>query len=225
MCIFFNLVVGLADIHTAALQFAVNQRHTVDQQHKVTPAVGQNRVPCLEYRLFGNLIAALTGGNFLTVIDFQTDFFPEVQFICGIVAFDSNGFTIDKTVEFQRRAQTGNLAKNLLHFAVGQRNIIQPVHIAVVFKEDLFPVLDQVFFCFIAQNFRLPSVFFCQQINERRFKSSFLFKCHSLPPVSDKHFFKQCFFDALELFQLTPLEGNKSIYGVNRISNELLLWI
>ena len=162
MCIFFNLVVGLADIHTAALQFAVNQRHTVDQQHKVTPAVGQNRVPCLEYRLFGNLIAALTGGNFLTVIDFQTDLFPEVQFICGIVAFDSNGFTIDKTVEFQRRAQTGNLVKNLLHFAVGQRNIVQPVHIPVVLKENMLPVLDQVFFRFIAQNFRLPAIFFCQ---------------------------------------------------------------
>ena len=119
MCIFFNLVVSLADIHTAAFQFTVNQRHTVDQQHKVTPAVGQNRVPCLEYRLFGNLIAALTGGNFLTVIDFQADFFAEVQFVRGIVAFDSNGFTIDKTVEFQRRAQTGNLVKNLLHFSVG----------------------------------------------------------------------------------------------------------
>ena len=40
MCIFFNLVVGLADIHTAALQFAVNQWHTIDQQHEITPAVG-----------------------------------------------------------------------------------------------------------------------------------------------------------------------------------------
>ena len=120
-----------------------------------------------------------------------------MQFICGIVAFDSNGFTIDKTVEFQRRAQTGNLVKNLLHFAIGQRNIIQPVHITVVFKEDLFPVLDQLFFRFVTQNFRLPTIFFCQQVDERRFKSGFLFKYHSLPPVSDKHFFKQSFFDRL----------------------------
>ena len=146
-----------------------------------------------------------------------------MQFICGIVAFDSNGFTIDKTVEFQRRAQTGNLVKNLLHFAVGQRNIVQPVHIPVVFKEDLFPVLDQVFFRFVAQNFRLPAVFFCQQINERRFKGGFLFKYHSLPPVSDKHFFKQCFFDALELFQLTLMKGDKVVELAKNADNSVLL--
>ena len=150
VCIFFNLVIGLADIHTAAFQFTVNRRHTVDQQHKITTAVGQNRVPCLKHRLFGNLIAALTGGDFLTVIDFQTDFLTEVQFVRGIVALDSNRFTVDKTVEFQRRAQTGNLIKNLPHFAVGQRNIVQPVHIPVVFKENLFPVLDQLLFRFVA---------------------------------------------------------------------------
>ena len=200
MCILFNLVVGLADIHTAALQFTVNQRHTVDQQHKVTTAVGQNRASCLEHRLLGNLIAALTGSNFLTVIDFQTDFLTEVQFICGIVAFDSNGFAIDKTVELQRRAQTDNLVKNLLHFTVGQRNVVQSIHIAVVLKENLFPVLDQVFFRFVTQNFRLPAIFFCKQVNQCRFKSGLLFKYHSLPPVSDKHFLKQRFLDALELF-------------------------
>ena len=147
-----------------------------------------------------------------------------MQFICGIVAFDSNGFTIDKTVEFQRRAKTGNLVKNLLHFSVGQRNIVQPVHIPVVFKEDLFPVLDQVFFRFVAQNFRLPAIFFCQQINERRFKGGFLFKCHSLPPVSDKHFFKQRFLDALELFQLTLMKGDKVVELAKEVSDCLLFF-
>ena len=161
MGIFLDLIICLANIHTTALQFAMDQRHTIDQQHKVATAIGQNGTSRLKHRLLGNLIATLTCGNFLSIIDFQTDFLAEVQFICRIVALDSNGLAVDKAIELQRCAQTGDLVKNLFHFAVGQRNIVQSVYFAVVFKEDLFPVLDQVFFRFVAQNLRFPTIFFC----------------------------------------------------------------
>ena len=66
--VFLDLIVGLADIHTTALQFAMDQRHTVDKQHKVTAAVGKNGASCLEHRLLGNLITALTGGTVALLI-------------------------------------------------------------------------------------------------------------------------------------------------------------
>lgn len=98
--ILFDLIIGLADIYAAALQLAVNQGHTVDQQHKVSATVGQNRTSCLEHRLLCNLIAALTGGNFLPVIDFQTDLFAKVQLVRRIVTLDRDGFAVDEAVEF-----------------------------------------------------------------------------------------------------------------------------
>ena len=70
MGIFFDLIICLTHIHAAALELAVDQRHTVNQQHKIAPAIGQNRTSRLEHRLLGNLVATLSGGNLPLVINF-----------------------------------------------------------------------------------------------------------------------------------------------------------
>ena len=160
--VFFDLVAGLAHIHAAALQFTVNHRHTVDQQHKIAPAIGKHIAAGLEHWLLGNLIAALAGGDFPLVIDFQADFLAIVEGVGRVIPLDGDGFAVDKAVQLQRGAQTGDLVQNLVHLAVRQRDLVQTVDLPVVLKEDLFPVLDQVLLGFIAQNFRLPAVFFGQ---------------------------------------------------------------
>ena len=140
----------------------MDQGHTVNQQHKIAPAIGQNRTSRLEHRLLGNLVAALSGGNLPLVVNFQADLFTKVQRVGRVIPLDGYRFAVDKTVEFQWGAQTGDLVQNLLHFAIGQRNIVQPVNIPVILKEDLLPVPDQIFLSFIPQNFRFPAIFFSQ---------------------------------------------------------------
>ena len=88
------------------------------------------------------MIAALTGGDFPLVIDFQADLFAKVQRVGGVIPLNGHSFAVDKTVKFQWSAQIGDLVENLLHFSIGHGNIIQSVYIPVVLKEDLFPVLD-----------------------------------------------------------------------------------
>lgn len=55
----FNLMARLADVNAAALEFTVDQGHAVYQKCKITPAVLQHGAFGVEYRLLGNLIAAL----------------------------------------------------------------------------------------------------------------------------------------------------------------------
>ena len=85
-----------------------------------------------------------------------------MQRIGRVIPLNGHGFTIDKAIQFQRCAKPSDLVQNLLHFAIGQRDIIQTVNIPVILKENLLPVLDQLFFGFVPKDFRLPAIFFCE---------------------------------------------------------------
>ena len=85
-----------------------------------------------------------------------------MQRVGRVIPLNGHSFTIDKAIQLQRCAKPGYLVENLLHFSISQRDIIQTVNITVIFKEDLFPVPDQIFLGFIPQNFRFPAIFFCQ---------------------------------------------------------------
>ena len=49
-----------------------------------------------------DLVAALAGGDLVTVVDFQTHFFAEVQLVRRVVAGDGHGLAIDEAVQLER---------------------------------------------------------------------------------------------------------------------------
>ena len=116
-----------------------------------------------------------------------------MQRVRRVVPLDGHGLAVDKAVELQRRAQAGDLVENLPRFAVGQRGVVQAVDVPVVLEEDLPPVLDQVLLRFVPQDFRLPAIFFCQQVYKRRLKGSFVFKFHGRPPYQTNIFSSRAF--------------------------------
>ena len=158
MGIFLNLVACLAHRDAAFLELHMDDRHAVDQQHEISPAVaGKGRLGP-EDGLLRDLIPALPGGDLLPVVDFQADLPTKMEGIRRIIPLDGDGFAIDKAIEFEGRAQRFDLLQNLLHLAVGEGRVIQPVDATVVLEKDLRPVLEQVLFRWIAQHLRLPAL-------------------------------------------------------------------
>ena len=107
--VFFNLVASLFDGNTALFQFHVNDRHTIDEQHQIAAAVIQNFGLGGELWLLCNLVAAESGCNFQTVIDFQGHFFAEIQLIVRIVTLDEHTFAVDKFIQLHRRFRVHDL--------------------------------------------------------------------------------------------------------------------
>ena len=103
--IFGNLVGGLRYRDTAPFQFNVEQRHAINEQHQIPAPVLSQEVFPGKFRLFGNLIPALTRCDFQTVIDLQTDFFAIMKGIFGILPFDGNRLTVNEAVQRQRGLQ------------------------------------------------------------------------------------------------------------------------
>ena len=159
----------------------MKHRHTVDQQHQIAAAVVQHFRFTGKNRLLHDLVAALPGGNLHAVVDFQADFLAEMCLVIGVIALDRNRFAVDKAVQLQRRAQFPNLLHNLLHFAIGQGIIAKAVYAAVIVKENVCPVADQILLGGIFQNCALPA-FGRQDFYKRFFKVRFLLEGHLFCP-------------------------------------------
>lgn len=98
MGVFFDLIARLTYGDTALLQFYVNDGHTVDKKHQITAAVVQHFRLGRKCRLLRYLIAALTGGNLLPVINLQTDFFAVMQLIVGVISLDMYSLAVNEAI-------------------------------------------------------------------------------------------------------------------------------
>ena len=76
--VLFYLIISLTNRYTTFLQLYMNNRHTVNQEHKVTPTVVLNICRSFILRLLNNLVSTLSGCNFVSIINFQANFLPEM---------------------------------------------------------------------------------------------------------------------------------------------------
>ena len=172
----------------------MNQRHTVNQQHKVASTVARQRVWRFEQRLLCYLVAALSLGNLHSVVYFQVYFPAKVLFVLLVVAPYADGFAVDEFIQPQGRAQVINLVDNLCHFALGEWVVAQSVNRAVVGIEDICPVLNQAFFGRVAEHFRFPTFVGIKEFYQCLLKFKFAVKfCHLLLLFrgGHKHLFKE----------------------------------
>ena len=51
-----------------------------------------------------------------------------------IIPLDGDGFAIDEAIELEGRAQHFDLFQNLLHLAIGEGRVIQPVDATVILE-------------------------------------------------------------------------------------------
>ena len=123
--------------------------------------------------LLHDLVAALPCGDLVAVVDLQAYFLAEVQPVRWIVAGDGDGFAIDETVELERGAQRGDLLHDLLHLAVRERHFIEPILAAIVLKEDLLPVRQQVPLARLLNDFRVAPAALAQLVDDGSFKFGF----------------------------------------------------
>ena len=93
-----NLEGSLTYIYFGTLQFDMNYRHTIDEQHHIATSVSAQRVRSLETRLPCNLVAALPGTDFTRIENLQIDFFAVIVCISRVVAFDAYLSAIDKHI-------------------------------------------------------------------------------------------------------------------------------
>ena len=175
MCILHQLVHRFLHIHTRALQFDMEDRHTVDEQHQIAATILQHLLMARKKRLFHDLVAALTCCDFHTIIDLQADFFSVVKRILLVLASDGNGTSIDKAIQRQRRTKRPHLLDQLIHFFLDQRAVVQTIDIAVIFKKNIRPVLNQILLCRTVQHLLLPAIAL-ERRNHRLFKISFFIK-------------------------------------------------
>lgn len=134
MGVLLDLITCLTHRDAAFLEFHMDDRHAVDQQHEISPAVaGKGRLGP-EDGLLRDLIPALPGGNLLPVIDLQADLPAKVEGIRRIVSLDGDGFAVDEAIEFEGRAQRFDLLQNLLHLAIGEGRVVQSVDAPVVLE-------------------------------------------------------------------------------------------
>jgi len=222
--VFFNLVASPFDGNTALFQFHVNDRHTIDEQHQIAAAVIQNFGLGGKLWLLCDLVAAKSGCNFQTIIDFQGHFFAEIQLIVRIVTLDKHTFAVDKFIQLHRRFRVHDLFHDLLHLAIRQRIIVQSVNATVVFKKDVRPVLDQLLFGVVFQHTIFPAAFY-QELYHRFFKIGFFCKRHNeLLSTLQKAPLCEGFSNLYKLFQLTLMKGDKGIQFFKNLSNFFLLY-
>ena len=126
-----------------------------------------------------------------------------MQFIIGIITLDCDSSTVNKKVQGERRSKRGNLLDNLSHFRFRQWIITEFIFITIVIIENVCPILYQVVFGGIFDNFFFPTATF-QKSNKGILKIIFFIKCccvvltHKTPLY--KHLVKQCRLDIFELF-------------------------
>ena len=100
-----------------------------------------------------------------------------MRYIIRVVPLDRDAAAVDKAIEAQRCAQSRDLFDDLLHLSVRQWEIVQTVNAAIILKQNIGPVADQLRFAVVFQDSVFPALGF-QQINQRLLKVRFLAKRH-----------------------------------------------
>ena len=146
MCILDDLVRGLRDRNTRALQFEVDHRHAVYQEHEIASALRQELVRgSSKLWLACDLVVGLTTCDFAAVVDLERDLFTQVVRL-RCIAGDSHAAPVDELIEPQRRAQLGDLLDDLVHLGGCQRDVTKSVLVTIVVIEDGGPVIDELAF-------------------------------------------------------------------------------
>lgn len=127
-----------------------------------------------------DLVAALPSGDLVAVVNLQAHFLAEVQRIRRVVAGDGDGFAVDEAVEFERRAQRGDLLHDLLHLTISQRHLIESIDPAIVLKQDLLPIRQQVRLARVLDDFRIAPTALAQFVDHGIFKFGFFGKGHEI---------------------------------------------
>ena len=146
--------------------------HTVDKQHQVATAIIEQRRSGGEFRLLNNLIAAITCGNFLAVIDFQRNLLAVILHIVRIITTDRCCTAVDEFIERKRSFQIIDVVDNLLHLSLSQRIVAEAHRLAVILIEDIRPILNKLFLRVVLQDLTLPTVLL-EHFYKRVFKLRF----------------------------------------------------
>ena len=156
--ILLNLIARLAYRNAAAFKFDMYNRHTIYQKHYISSAVIQYLRGRLKFWLSCYLITALTCGDLLAVVYLKWNFFAKVKFIINIITSDRDSFAIYEFIEHKRSTQSFYLLHYLLHFSACQRTAIETINALIIVKENIYPILYQIFLCWIHNNFRRPAL-------------------------------------------------------------------
>ena len=117
--------------------------------------------------------AALSGTDFACIEDLQIDFLAVIVCIGRVVAFDAYLSAINKHIHSVWAVAQIHLIDDLAHLACGKRIIAQFIDVPVVVKENLGPVLNQIFFCGLYEDFLFPTMM-GEKVNQGLFKLTFL---------------------------------------------------
>ena len=197
MRVFGDLIGGLAYGDAAFLQFDMDDRHAVDKQANVSPAIVQHLVFRRVHRLSCDLVPALPRCYFLPIVDFQADFLAEMCRICWIITFDGHGLAVDEGVQRQWCAQCFDLFEDLRHLTFGKALPIQSIDTFVVVEQDVGPVIDEILFSRVFQHTIGPPMAF-QHRDQIVFEIRFLIVEHVPSPRTHHH------FSELNLTSATP---------------------
>ena len=187
MRVFGDLIGGLAYGDAAFLQFDMDDRHAVDKQANVSPAIVQHLVFRRVHRLSCDLVPALPRCYFLPIVDFQADFLAEMCRICWIITFDGHGLAVDEGVQRQWCAQCFDLFEDLRHLTFGKALPIQSIDAFVVVEQDVGPIADKVLFGWIFQHAIGPSMAL-QHRDQIVFEIRFFIVEHVSSPRMRRHF-------------------------------------
>ena len=187
MRVFGDLIGGLAYGDAAFLQFDMDDRHAVDKQANVSPAIVQHLVFRRVHRLSCDLVPALPRCYFLPIVDFQADFLAEMCRICWIITFDGHGLAVDEGVQRQWCAQCFDLFEDLRHLTFGKALPIQSIDAFVVVEQDVGPIADKVLFGWVFQHAIGPSMAL-QHRDQIVFEIRFLIVEHVSSPRTHRHF-------------------------------------
>jgi hypothetical protein len=94
--IFLDLGRGLIDGDSAFFEFDMNDWHSIDQKKNVSPPIRQNFILFVKFWLFDDLINAGSSGDFFSIIDMKSDFFPIVERVVRVVSSNRDRHRIDK---------------------------------------------------------------------------------------------------------------------------------
>ena len=187
MRVFGDLIGGLAYGDAAFLQFDVDDRHAVDKQANISPAIVQHLVFRRIHRLSCDLVPALPRCYFLTIVDFQADFLTVMSLILGIITFNGYGFTVNEGIQRQWCAQCFDLFEDLRHLAFGKALPIQSIDAFVVVEQDVGPIADKVLFGWVFQHAIGPSMAL-QYRDQIVFEIRFFIVEHVSSPRMHRHF-------------------------------------
>ena len=178
---------GLAHSNAALLELNMDDGHAVDEENEVAPSVAQDFGGALELRLPDDLVAALPRGYLPPIVDLEAHLLAEVEAVLRVVPGDGDGLAVDEAVQLEGRAERGDLLHDLLHLAICEGVVAQPVYAAVVVEEYGRPVLQKVLFTGVFDDLLFPALA-GEGLDEGVLEVGFLGEGHRLRILILNHF-------------------------------------